>query len=88
MMHRITLYVDYSKWLKCLDTNFNKPTNQSSMKVLKVVKPKNKKMFYKTLGTSVLNSSMYPTSLKLNSFYTLQYSSTKNSNCTLKINGK
>ena len=39
-----------------LDTQHNKPTNQKSLKVPKVVKPKNKKMFfYKTLETSPLS---------------------------------
>ena len=35
--------VDYNKWLKCLDTQFNKLTNQNLIKVPKVVKPRNKK---------------------------------------------
>ena len=35
------------------------------MQVPKVVKPKNKKMIYKTLGTSVISSPLSPPSLKI-----------------------
>ena len=38
----------------------NEPTNQNSMKVLKVVKPTNKKIYYKALRTSVINSPFSP----------------------------
>ena len=34
---------DYNKWLKRLDTQFNKSTYQNLIKVPKVVKPRNKK---------------------------------------------
>ena len=34
--------VDYKQWLKRLGTQLNKPTNQSSIRVPKVVKPTNK----------------------------------------------
>ena len=34
--------VDYNNWLKHLDTQLNEPTNQNSIKVLKVVNPTNK----------------------------------------------
>ena len=32
--------VDYNQWWKRLDTQLNKPTNQNSIKVPKVVEPK------------------------------------------------
>ncbi len=63
MIHTITSAVDYDQWLKRLDTQLNLPTNQNSTKVLKVVKPTNKKCNNKTLGTSVINSSMSSPSL-------------------------
>ena len=37
------LLLDYNQRLKRLHTNLNKPTNQNSMQVPKVVKLKNKK---------------------------------------------
>ena len=42
--HKITPSVDYNKWLKRLNTQLNKPTNQNLIKVPKVVKPTNKNM--------------------------------------------
>ena len=36
-------FVDNYQWLKRLNTGLNKPINQNSVKVSKVVKPKNKK---------------------------------------------
>ena len=54
MMQIITPPVDYNLLLKRL-------TNQSKLtKVLKVVKPTNKKTLLKTLGTSVINSPLSP----------------------------
>ena len=53
MIHKITPSVDYNQFLKLLDTQLNEPTNQNSMKVLKYVKPTNKKTLLKTLGTGV-----------------------------------
>ena len=43
MTHKITLSVDYNKWFKHLDTQPNEPTNENSIKVLKIVDPTNKK---------------------------------------------
>ena len=40
--------------MKRLETPLNEPTNQISVKFLKVVKTTNKKRCDKTLGTSVL----------------------------------
>ena len=55
--------VDYNQWLKRLDTQLNEPIYQSSIKVHKVVKLTIKKYYYTTLGTSVINSPMFPPSL-------------------------
>ena len=52
--------VDYNQRLKRSDTQLNKSTNQNS---IKNEKPTDKKTFYKTLGTRVINSSMSPPSL-------------------------
>ena len=47
---------DYKYWLKRLETKLNEPTKQ---KVPKIVR----KRYYKTLGTSVINFTMSPSSL-------------------------
>ena len=36
MIHKITPFVDYNKWLKRLDTLLNNPSNKNLVKVLKV----------------------------------------------------
>ena len=41
MIHKCIPSIDYNKWLKRLDTQFNEPTNKNSIKVPKVVNPKN-----------------------------------------------
>ncbi len=43
MIHKITPFGDYNKCLKLLDNQLKEPTNQSLIKVPKVVIPKNKK---------------------------------------------
>ena len=43
IMHKIIFSLDYKQWLKCLDTQLNKPTNQNSIKVPRVVKSIDKK---------------------------------------------
>ena len=43
-------FVDYNKGLKSLDTQLNKPTNQNSIEVLKVVKPTKKKTLLYNFG--------------------------------------
>ena len=60
MIHKITTSVDENYWLKRLNTQFNESTNQNS-----VVQPSQRlrKCYYKTLGTSVINSSLSPLSL-------------------------
>ena len=57
IIHKILFFVDYNKWLKRLDTQLNNLTNQSLIKVPKVVEPTIRKCYYKTLGTRV-NSPM------------------------------
>ena len=42
-----------------IDTRPNESTNQSSLKVPKVVKPTNKKRLLKTLGTSVIHRPLF-----------------------------
>ena len=39
----------YKKWLKCLDTKLNKPTNQNSNKVLNFLSQRIIKPYHKTL---------------------------------------
>ena len=63
IIHKITPYADYNKWLKRLDTQSNEPTNQNSIEVPKVVNLMYKKHYYKTLGTSVMNSPLSPSFL-------------------------
>ena len=46
--------------LKRLDFQLNEPANQNSIKGTKVFKPTNKKRYYKTLRTSVINSLNVP----------------------------
>ena len=48
--------------LKRLNTQLNEPTNQNSINVPKVVEPVKKK-HNKTLGTSIINSPMFPSFL-------------------------
>ena len=63
MIHKITPSIGYDKWFKRFGTQLNESTNQNSIKVSKVVKPKNKKNIIKPWGlTSVINSLMSPPS--------------------------
>ena len=64
IIDKIVPSLGYNRLLKRLDT-LNKITNRNSIKVIKVVKPTNKKMLPKTLGTNVINSPMSPSSLRL-----------------------
>ena len=63
MIHKIATSVDRNYWWKRLDTQLNDPNNQNSLKVLKVVKPMNKKTLLKILGTSLVNSLLSPLSI-------------------------
>ena len=55
------MYIPNDDTKNVLNTQLNEPTNQNLIKVPKVIKPTNKK----TLGTSVTNSSMSPSSLNI-----------------------
>ena len=65
MIHKITPSVDYNYLLKRLETQLNHPTNENSVKAPKVIKQRIRKRYYKTLGTSVIDSSLSPLSLYL-----------------------
>ena len=72
MIHKIAPPVDLNQWLKRLNNYLDESTNQNSLKSPKIVKPTNKKRYYETLWTSVINSPLSPPSLKknsLNSFF-------------------
>ena len=62
MIHKIILSVDYKYWLKRLDTQLNEPNNQNSRKLLS---QRIRKRYYKTLETSVINSSLFPLLLRI-----------------------
>ena len=67
MIHKIIRSIDYIFGLKRLNTQLNEPDNQNSIKVPKVANP-TKESFYKSLGTSVINSSISPQSLDEHTF--------------------
>ena len=50
MINKINPSVDYSYWLKHLNTQPKEPTNQNSVEVPKLVKPTNKKTLLKNFG--------------------------------------
>ena len=56
--NKFTPPVGYNQWLKRFDTQLNDPTN--SIQARKVVKPMNKKSYYKTLGNIAINSPTSP----------------------------
>ena len=59
ILHEIIPSVDYNLWLKRLHTQLNESMNQDLIKVPKVVKTQQiRKHYYKTLGTSAINSPM------------------------------
>ena len=51
--------------MKRWHTQVDKPTNQNLVKVPKVVKPTNKKRYYETLGTRIINKQPIIPSLSL-----------------------
>ena len=59
------IQIMYFILMKSVDTQLNEPANQNSIKVPKVVQRTNKKGYYKTFRTSVINSPMSPPSLKI-----------------------
>ncbi len=56
LIHKITNSVDYNMWLNRLFTKLNKPSNQNLFKFPKLVIQRIRKHYYKTLGTSGINS--------------------------------
>ena len=46
--------VDYNKWLKRLDTQLYKPSNQNELKSLKLLGQRKRKRYYKTLVILIL----------------------------------
>ena len=60
LIYQITPSVDYNWWLTRVNTQLNEANHQNSIKVPKVVEPTNRKRYYKTLGTSVINIQMSP----------------------------
>ena len=69
MKHIIKPFVDYTWWLKPFDTQRNKPFNQNLKMSQKLLGQRIIKRYYKTLGTSVINSPMSPPSLVLVTLY-------------------
>ena len=65
MIPKIPSSIDYNFWLKRFNTQLNESSNQSLLKVSKVVNTMKKKTLLKTLGTSVikLNSQLFPSFL-------------------------
>ena len=59
MLHKITPSVNYNSWLKLLDIELNKPTNQNSKLLSQLIK----KSKYKTFGRRVIDSPMCSPSL-------------------------
>ena len=52
-MYKITPVIRLQlKWLKYLDTQLNKPTNQNLLKSPKLLSQRIRKMYYKTLGNN------------------------------------
>ena len=60
MIHKITASVNWNYWLKCLNTQLDELTNQNLLKSPKLLSQQIRKRCFKTLGTSVLNSTMSP----------------------------
>ena len=58
IIYKITPSVDYNKWLKRFDTQFNESINQNSIKFPKLLRQQIRKHYYKTLETSVINSPL------------------------------
>ena len=61
MIQKITSFVDFNQWLKRLDTQPNELINQIQLKSPNL--STNKKSEFKTLGTSIINSTLFPLSL-------------------------
>ena len=62
LISKIVPSVDQTKWLKRFNTQLNELINQYSQKSPKLLINRIRKGYYKTLGTSVINSSLSPLS--------------------------
>ena len=60
LIHKITPFVGYTQLLKRLDTQFNEPINQNSIKVPKVVKPKAYTLFLLLASSKTLGARLNP----------------------------
>ncbi len=73
MINKISPSVDYNHWLKRFNTQLSKQTNKNSINSPKLLSQQIRKKYYKTLGTSVINSPMSPPSLDLLMFVVIIY---------------
>ena len=64
-IHKITPSVDKNLWLKSFNAQLNEPTYQNSLKSPKLLSQRIRKRYHKTLGTSAINSSYSPLSLRM-----------------------
>ena len=69
MIHKMNPSVDYNQWLKRMNTQLNEQTNQNSLESSKLLSQRIRKRFYKTLGTSVTNSTLPTLSLREHPLY-------------------
>ena len=67
-LHNITPSQDYHYW-NIWTPQLNEPTNQTLIKVSKVVKPMNKKILLCNLGTRLMSNPMSPTHPWIKLFY-------------------
>ena len=68
MKHKSYSSVENNYWLKRLDTQLNEQTFQIQEGPKRLLRKRIRKRYYKTLGTSVINSPMSPPSLIFISF--------------------
>ena len=60
LKHKINPSIDCNYWLKRMDTQFDKTTNQNLLKVPKVVKPTNKKTLFLNFGDQCNKQPIVP----------------------------
>ena len=60
---QITPLVDYNLWLKRMDLNLMNQLSEILLKSPKLLSQRMRKHYYTTLGTSVINNFMSPSSL-------------------------
>ena len=79
MIHKITPAVDYNYWFM-----INEVTNQNSIRSPKLLRQPIRKRYYKTLGTSVINSLMSPRSLKFLMWLNISGFNNKSIKCSVQ----